>query len=250
MKKKFHISSFHITVLVGILAIAVVIALFLLPDTFSKSTSTIPEYPPELSTMDANEALVANALVIDRKNAKPIIEALHRPSEYFSETESVISYNGGSSTFSHKKWVKGDFSRVDIVSSSNRATMHYVYTEEKVYIYSPSSRTYYTTAKGDFNADETQMLVTYEDIINTPDENILDAKLTTLDNSSCIWVETKNPKTSNITRYWVATSTGLLIYAETVDSNGNTIYTLTTKNTELTPQNDDTFKLPDGSFPA
>lgn len=250
MKKSFHISSFHITVLIGILAIAVIVALFLLPDMSSKSISTVPEYPPELSTIDTNEALIANALVIDRKNAKSIIEALHRPSEYYSETESVVSYSGGSSTFFRKKWVKGDFSRVDIISNSDRTTMHYVYTKENVYIYSPSSKTYYTTARGDFDADVEQMLVTYEDIVNTPDEDILDAKLTTLDGSSCIWVETKNTTTGNTTRYWVATSTGLLLYAETVDSSGNTVYTLTTKNTELSPQSDDTFKLPDGSFPT
>ncbi len=250
MKKSFHISSFHITVLIGILAIAVIVALFLLPDMSSKSITTVPEYPPELSTIDTNESLITNALVINRENAKSIIEALHRPSEYYSETESVISHNGGSSTFFRKKWVKGDYSRVDIISNSDRATMHYVYTKEKVYIYSPSSRTYYTTAKGDFDADSTQMLVTYEDIIKTPDDDILDAKLATLDGSSCIWVETKNQSTGNTTRYWVATSTGLLLYAETVDSNGNTVYTLTTKNTELSPQSEDIFKLPDGSFPT
>lgn len=250
MKKNFDKPSFYITLPICVIALILIVVLFLLPDMSSKTVTTIPEYPPELGTIDENQALIAETLVIDRTNAKSIIEALKRPSEYFSETESVVAHTGGSATFHRKKWVKDNLSRVDIMTDSDRASTHYIYTKENIYIFSSSSRTYYKTSRGDFEPDDVQMLVSYEDILTTPDASVRDAKLVTLDGNSCIWVETVNAETGNVTRYWVATSTGLLLYAESIDKNEKTIYTFTTKNTEITEQSVDTFKLPDGSDPT
>ncbi|MBR5543335.1 MAG: hypothetical protein IKU65_04495 [Oscillospiraceae bacterium] len=247
MKKPYIKVLVYVTVAI---LISILILLFLFPDMSQTLINTVPEYPPEISTIDANEILITNAVTIDKSNVRDIISAMNRPEEYYSETQGVITHNTGSSSFTRKKWVRGSLSRVDVLSDAQRTTAHYIYTDDKVYIFSPQSRTHYTTSRGNFDADDTQMMMSYEDIIKTPDESISDAKLTTLDGNSCIWVEAKNPKTGNTTRYWVATSTGLLLYGETLDPDGKTIYTFTVRQTDVSPQSADIFKLPDGTYPT
>ena len=232
----------------AILFIAFIIILFA-PDMSTTLINTVPEYPPELNSADAGSSLISDAVAIDKTNVKSIIAALNRPSEYYSETKSTITHSKGSIDYTRKRWTKGPLSRVDIIASSGAISKHYIYNSESAFIWRPGSRTYYKTSKGSFDADEDQMLMTYEDILSTDDENIITAQFSVYDSHPSIYVETKIPSEGYTERYWISASTGLLLFGQTLDESGNVIYSISAVQTDTSPQNSDIFKLPDGTLP-
>ncbi len=236
------------TTLIFAIAGIIIFILFLLfiPDMSSNLMNTVPEYPPEMSIVNTNEALITSAVTIDKNNVKNIISAMARPSEYFSETQSILSHASGSATYTRRRWVKGPLSKVELISSSSSQTMHYLYTESNVYIWRSGNRTYHTVSRGDFEPDDAQMMMTYEDILNADDANITKAGLATKDNSPCIFAELKSPHTEYTERYWVSALTGLLVHGETLDKAGSVIYSITSVQTSITAQSDENFTLPDG----
>ncbi len=237
--------------LIFAIAGTVIFILFLLfiPNMSTTLINTVPERPPEISIVNTNEALITSTVTIDKNNVKNIISAMARPSEYFSETQSILSHNSGSATYTRKCWVKGPFSKVDLISPSGSQTMHYLYTEKNVYIWRSGSRTYHTAARGDFEPDDAQMMMTYEDILKADDKNIVKAGLATYENAPCIYAELKSPHTGYIERYWVSATTGLLVHGQTVDNSGSVIYSITATQTDISAQGDENFTLPDGKTP-
>lgn len=235
------------------LAIAgtIIFLLFLLfiTDKSPTRTNTIPEEPPETGIIDTNAALISNAVTIDKSNVKNIVSAMARPAEYFSETQSVLSHESGSATYTRKRWVKNHLSRVDLISSNHAQTMHYIYTEDKVYIWRSGNNTYYTASKGDFEPDDAQMMMSYEDITSAAEENIIKAELTTYDNSPCIYAELKSPHTGYTEHYWISATTGLLLHGETLNKEGSVIYSITATQTEVSEQSPENFILPGGKTP-
>lgn len=246
---KQHRTFFFISVaLIGILVI--VLVLLFIPNMSATLINTVPEYPPELHTIEGNEAETAIPVTVDRTNVKSIVAAMNRPVEYFSETQSVLSHSSGSATYSRQKWVKGELSRVDILSSQRSSSIHYVYTKEHIFVWRPGDRTYYKAARGSFEPDDAQMMMSYEDIVSANDEDIVTSQLTMYDGASCIYAEVKNPDTGYTERYWVSYSTGLLVFGQTLDESGTVVYSITTTQTDVSPQNTETFRLPDGSLPS
>lgn len=236
--------------LIGAGLVLFMLIILFVPDMSSTLINTIPEHPPETEIISSNEALIADSVTVDSSNVKNIISAMSRPTEYYTETESLLSHSSGSETYIRKRWTKGNLSKVDIFSSSQSVSTHYIYTDSKAYIWRDGSRTYHTVQKGDFEADDEQMMMSYEDIIEADDEDILTANLTTYNSSPCIYAELKSPQTGYTERFWISAATGLLLHGETVDSAGSLIYRITAKNTEIAAQSEDIFKLPDGKLPS
>lgn len=247
---KQHRTFFFLSIAV-IGSLALVLFLLFIPDMSATLINTVPEYPPEISTIDESETQSANAVTVDRTNVKNIVAAMSRPAEYFSATQSVLSHSSGSATYSRQKWVKGDLSRVDIMYSSQQsAHTHYVYTKDYVFVWQPNDTTYYKASRGSFEPDDAQMMMSYEDIILAKDENIVTAQITMYDSVPCIYAETKSSATGYTQRYWVSYSTGLLIYGQTLDRSGTVVYTITSTQTDISPQSTEVFRLPDGKLPT
>ncbi len=235
-----------------ILTFSLVLVLLLMPNMSSTVIDTVPEYPPHPDPVTNSESEVFNAVSVDKTNVKNIISAISRPEEYFSETKGTLFHTDGSAEYMRKKWVKGDFSRVDVISSvtSQAVSVHYLYSPDSVYVWRPGDKTYYQTARGDFDADDTQMLMSYEDILNANDESIITAQNTLYDGNLCIYAEVKNPASGYTERYWVSTSTGLLLFGQTLDDEGTVIYTVTSTQIDISAQDITLFNLPDGTTPV
>lgn len=235
-----------------LLTSTLVFLLLLMPDMSSTVVDSVPEYPPHPTPVISADSESLNKIAVDRTNIKNIVSAIARPQEYFSETKSTLYHSGGSAEYMRKKWVKGNLSRVDIISSvtTQSVSAHYIYSPGFVYVWKPGDRTYFRTSRGDFDADDAQMLASYEDIINVPDEWITDARHSLYDGNLCIYCEAKNPATNYSERYWISSSTGLLLHGETLDENGVVIYTVSSTQTDISVQDESLFILPDGASPA
>ncbi len=247
MDKQKKTYSLLIVAIIGI--IAFILFLLFVPDMSTTLIDTVPQYPPESNIVSTNEALITSAVTVDKSNVKNIVSAMERPSEYFSETQSILSHSSGSATYKRNRWVKGDFERVDVSSSSGGVITHYVYSKNNVYIWREGSRSYHKASRGEFEPDDAQMMMTYEDLLSAADEDIVTAQLTLFEGSSCIYTELKSTLTGYTERFWISASTGLLLHGQTLDSNGSIVYSITSKQTDISPQLDETFKLPDGKFP-
>ncbi|MBE6912759.1 MAG: hypothetical protein E7473_09565 [Ruminococcaceae bacterium] len=248
--KKHRTLFFFISAI--LLTFALVLGLILMPDMSPSLADSVPEHPPKLNPAINSETEVLNAISVDKTNVKSIISAISRPKEYFSETKSTLSHSGGSAEYIRKKWVRENLSRVDVISPTAEQTVltHYVYSPTTVYIWKPGDTIHYNTARGDFDADDTQMLMSYEDILNASDENIVTAQNTLYDGVLCIYAEIKKPESGYTERYWVSTSTGLLLHGQTLNKEGSVIYSISSTRIDISPQDISLFNLPDGSTPT
>ena len=244
-KKEWPMLLFPISVFA---MIALILILLFVPDMSTTLINTVPEYPPELGTIDSNETLVSDAVTVDRTNIKNLVAAMSRPTEYYSETQTILSHSKGSVTYRRKCWVKGQLTRIDSLSVSDTVSERRIYSDKFVYIWVPGSRTCYKTARGDFHPDDDRMIMHYEDIINAKDEDIVTAQLTMYDGASCIYAEIKRAESGYTERYWVSVSTGLLIYGQTLDGNGSVICSVASTQTDISTQSTDLFILPDGEY--
>ena len=235
-----------------LLTFSLVLILLLMPNMSSTLIDSVPEYPPKLNPVVNSDSEALSTVSVDKTNVKNIISAISRPSEYFSETKSTLSHSGGSSEYMRKKWVRGNLSRVDVISSvtSQSVSSHYLYSPDSVYIWRPGEKTYYKAARGDFDADDAQMLMSYEDILNASDESIVTAQNTLYDGNLCIYTEVRSIESGYTERYWVSATTGLLLFGQTLDSEGEVIYTITSTQIDISPQDISLFTLPDGTVPA
>ena len=232
-------------IIIGICA--VLLLLLFIPDMGTTLINTVPEFPPETNNILDEATPPSNMISVDKTNVKNVISAMSRPDEYYSETRSVLSYSAGSATYFRRKWVKGNWARVDVMNSSaSSVSMHYLYGNGEVYAWRPQDRTYYKTQAGSQSADNLQMMMTYEDIISAQDENIITAQYTQYDGLQCIYAEVRDPTLSYTERYWVSTSTGLLVYGQTLDEKGSVIYTIQATQTDVSPQSNENFTLPNG----
>ncbi len=234
----------------GAIILLCILLLLFLPDMGGTLINTVPEFPPESSDFVGSSAESLTRLTITKENVKAVIAEMERPEEYFSETESVLSHASGSGSFLRRKWVKGKFSRIDIINpGQTSASLHYILTEKDAYIWRSYDKTPLKLGRGELSADDLQMLMSYEDILNAETENITTAQHTKYDGIDCIYAEVKDPSLGYSERYWVSSSSGLLVYGQTLDENGAVIYTVSVKQTETAPQDKELFRLPDGSLP-
>lgn len=255
MNKKGHPgmknrTMFFVFIALFIIIVSVVAILFL-PNMSATLINTVPEYPPEFHPFQPAETVVAEAVTVDKTNVKAIVNAIKRPEEYFSKTQSILSHNSGSASFARQKWVKGSLSRVDVFSSvsSQTPSAHYIYTDKFVYAWKPEERTAHKSTRGSFNPDDDQMMISYEDITSVEDEDIITAQLTVYDGTSCIYAEVRNPSSGYTNRYWISYSTGLLVFGQSLNPEGKVVYSVTSTQTDISPQNMETFLLPNGELP-
>lgn len=246
-----HRTMFFVFIALFILLVSVVAILFL-PNMSATLINTVPEYPPEFHSFDPVETVGAEAVTVDKTNVKTVISAIKRPEEYFSKTQSTISHDSGSASFARQKWVKGNLSRIDIFPSvsAQTPTVHYIYSTDSVYAWRPGDRTAYKTSRGSFNPDDEQMMMSYEDITAAKDEDIISAQLTVYDGTSCVYAEIRNPSSGYTNRYWVSYSTGLLVFGQSLNREGKVVYSVTSTQTDISPQDMETFRLPDSSLPS
>lgn len=246
--KNQKISSYAFTAILVILVTLIFIIIFS-PAVTSSVVNSIPTYPPNTTSPGDTEILENpdySQIEITKENVQSVIRAMARPVEYYYETKSTLSHSGGSKSYPRKKWTNGKLSRVDIIAENATTTMTVIYSPNAVYMWRPGHTRYYQSKPGDFTADNSQMMMVYEDVLELEIENILDAKYVVYNSLPCIYVEALNPVSGYKNRYWISAETGLLAFGQTAKSDGSVIYTVEAVETIVSPQEASTFLLPTG----
>ena len=148
--------------------------------------------PPETEVTDPGSQIVGEEAV-NRVDVRPdtvqsVIAALARPTDY-SRTITVERYwDGGSGLSTIAARSSGGWLRLDI-SQSGMQTRHVITGEGTTYVWYEGSWRYFSGSAA-LSQDAEQGILTYEDILAIPVEQIAAADYRSLESVNCIYVET------------------------------------------------------------
>ncbi|MBE6956598.1 MAG: hypothetical protein E7450_04005 [Ruminococcaceae bacterium] len=236
----------RVAVLIALIVVLAVLGSFAY-SIYSAQTSgvTLPAIQPDSST-DLTGDQHAQRIEVSTDTVQAVIASLDRIDSYHRQLTAQTFWDDGSSVTSAQTWVDDGYTYSRVVlpsgairySLSDGATQHYWYS---------GSVTYMTAPESTLNADLSQRIPTYEDVLDLPAERIHDAGYGAYGEHPCIYVETTVDTLGYLERYWVSVDTGLLVAAETVKGEQvvlsvNATYPVTTP----CPSNI-RFALPDGT---
>jgi len=233
--------SFSFVALIAFFVVMGIILLF----SFMGSSQQTPNLPtlPDSNSQYVGNTLDYSRIDIHKNNVQDIISAMNRPDEYYVETKSEILYDNSTSVNLRRKWVRDGLSRIDVLTSGGTVTMSSIYTGSTVYYWTPASGRVLEIPRGNFTANDEQMLMDYTTLLALPAENIIDAKLSRISGEQCIYVEAKN-SLGYIEKYWISTRNGLLLSGQAFDGD-TLVYSVSIIELVLTRPDDIEFTLPD-----
>ena len=186
-----------------------------------------------------------------------IIATLTRPESY-TRTVTVRQYwpdetaeNGmAQAATTAQVWVDGGWTRTDLTLSSGQVRhtlVYYAAGEETGSYWSwvSGQTSYYTGTSDEYDADLSQRIPTYEDVLSADPENILEAGYEKKQDVSCIYVRLQDTLLGYEQRYWVSVESGLLMAAETWD--GETLVYEMSGTVNQVLSGEVSFTLPDGT---
>ncbi|MBQ6835713.1 MAG: hypothetical protein IJO47_01520 [Clostridia bacterium] len=186
---------------------------------------------------------VVETVTVDKNNVLGLVSQLKRPLEFHFATENTVFSGESSKVTASDCYVKGTKAKV-VRSENGRETMHYVLTDNSLYLWESGKRSYEKLGKGSFSYDDVAFMPPYEDLLDFA--VIDDAK--SFDSEGNIFIEvTGKREDSEISEtYVISVSTGLP--TEVIFKNGNEILASTKVNLIGTDEiAEHIFLLPDNS---
>lgn len=200
----------------------------------------VNDFIDEFDTEHGYDGLVR--VNVDRDNIVQIIKTMSRPKMYTRVLDVTTFWDGGNSDTTVETYVSDGITRINLVSEFG--TKNIVIADGKTFTWYEGDSTYSTgsiTAK----EDEYQMLVTYEDILDVPKYNIIDAGYEKYNGEDCIFAEYISGRLGYKTKCYVSLNTGLAVGAERWD-NEKVVYTMSETSYFSGEPRDDAFQLPNG----
>ena len=224
-----------------IIAIAVLIRIY--GPTNDSHTISLPS--PAVESGGNIDSDSINRVEITPQTVKTVLGTLAR-ADSFSRTYTIKTFwNGGESESTLNYWQKGDSIRLSV--SQNGTTQNILVLGNELYVW-------YDGASGVFRSklsessvsrevDRFSSLVTYEEIMNTPQEDIIEASYVEQSGKPCILVKYKSGELNYVNQVCISIDSGLLVFAKKYDGD-NQISSMESVSTELSTPSDDLFKLP------
>jgi hypothetical protein len=175
------------------------------------------------------------------------IATLTRSDSYSRTVRVETFWPGGSSVTETSVWVRQTSARLLISGGKNEKNV-LIRGDELWIWYSDSADIYHGPASG-AAADEYQMLLTYEGILDLPVSAITAAGYTEYAGEKCIYAEFVSGELDYTYSCWVSIGTGLLMGAYVCDADGTLIYSMTSGQPDISTPDESIFTLPgeDGS---
>lgn len=210
--------------------------------------------PPAETGSDADDTPTPQAqldfIEISPETVQHAIATLERPEEYFRKLTIESFFAGGSAVYNIDAAVSGGVTA--LVSSAGGVVKNIIVAEDSQYIWYPgkSGDVYTSALSGDGDsariADEFQMIVTYEDILDLPTEDIIAAEYTEYGGERCIYIEYTGGRLGYRTLFYVSLDCGLLLGAERLDGD-DIVYKMSASDFVAGAPLSSYFTLPDGT---
>lgn len=233
-----------------VLAAALVLAALMLGGSLTHTAHiTLPpsDLPRDPDAGDSGDGASLTVVEITPETVQSAIASLSRPENYGRSVTIEYFWPGGSGKQELYTIVRGPWTRVDrglpdgdtriSVTDGQMTYIWYGYEEDAKVCAAPA---------GSISADDEQSIPTYEDILDLPAEDIVQADYRALEELSCIYVETAADSGGYSLRYWVSVENGLLVQAEKLLGD-EAVYRMTSLYVDETRYDASRFTLPDGT---
>ncbi len=232
---------------IGIIASVILAVVAFLIITYAQRANShvvsLPSPAVESSGGFINDGV--NRVEVNPETVKVVLGTLVRP-ESFSRSYTVKSvWVGGQSEETLSYWQSGKNIRLSI--SKNKTVRNILVRGSDLYVWYDGSSGVFESKLGESTVgeevDRFSGLITYEDIMDIPQEDIIDAYYIEQSVKPCIYVEYKSGTLNYVSQLYIAIDTGLLVSASKYDG-GKLIYSMESVSTELSTPSESVFDVP------
>lgn len=232
--------------LILVLALAAMVAMvFLLapgqePDTppVLLPSPAVTAAPDQLETPEAFAPLA-----VDRETVQTVIGTLRRIDSY-SRSLSVRDYwSGGSRGRSIQVWAHGGALRVTAQNDTGGTQTNLLLRDGEKWIWYSDGDGVYTGPADPTDADAYQTILTYEKVLELPQEDILDAGYQDYNGSYCIYVRCRSGSLGYVSECYIDPDTGLLMGERCYDGE-TLIYTMDSTVPDVSTPDEALFEAP------
>ncbi len=194
---------------------------------------------------EPNDGSSLSLVEITPETVQQAVATMTRPAAYVRTVRVTTYWSGGSRTAEVQTAVQEPYTRTD-TQTADGSVRHLLTDGERTCIWYDEEREWAEFPGGTFTEDEEQRILTYEDLLALPAEEIAAAVYRDYKDLSCICVLTAENAAGYDTAYWISVDTGLLVAAIT-RQNGETVYEMESLTMD-TAVDESRFRLPDGSL--
>ncbi len=246
MKKRG--ASFYIFILLALLALAALV-FFLAPGRQPSTPAvTLPSAPAQdYSAPTVPESAAGPEMIaISTETVQTVIGTLRRIGSYTRTLEVRDFWSDGSRSRSISVWSKGDRLRLRIRTEGSDVAEELLFDGGEKWIWYSDSPAVYRGGVLSGETDEWQTLLTYEDLLSAPAEDILDAGYTVFSELSCIYVRWRFGALGYVSECYIDPATGLLMGERCYDGD-KLIYSMDSSAPDVTTPDEQIFSLPQGA---
>ena len=234
----------------SVLLTAVIIGFMLFDFIFGRDdyAITLPGQPVVTAAQQTPAQYEIGGIEVTRENAQAVISTLSRLQNYSRNIRVTTFWENGQADFYFNVTIYGD--AASIVSNSQAfAGRHVIIANGRHYIWHTGEATPfvgYLDSLGGVSraADEWQMLVTFEDVLQISPDDIIDAGHTLFEGISCIFITYRTPLLGYLRTYYISIEHGLVIAAFEYNKRGLLTYEMRAGNPRYADM--DAFLLPGG----
>lgn len=236
----------------GILFIAATIGVMLLTSYLRRENTRIqlPDFPISADAPGDSEPDTLDRIEVTRENVQAVIATLSRPGIYSRDVTIETYWGDGQAVYSISISVAEGITSLRSLSSAGVDKRIIVGPDTQYIWYRGDKAPYIGTpdpSGSDLrNADEYQMLATYEDVLKLDKDNILYAGYIEYGGEWCIFAEYRQPQLGYVMKYYISTSLGLITGAEEHDETGALVYRMSAGECAYSVEAA-AFTLPDGT---
>ena len=238
----------------GVLFIAIAIGLMLLSSYLGRDIGSVqlPETPVSSGSPATSQPDALDRVEVTKETVQAVISTLRRPATY-SRNVTIESYweSDGQAEYVIGVFVRDGSTSLRINPPVGPLKRTIVTTDSLYIWYSDDLAPFIgdTGSLGDgiTNADEWQMLASYEDVLALNKEFITDAGYIEYDGADSIFIEYRSPLLGYSVIYYISVELGLVTAAEEYDTDGTLVYRMTADECMLGYIDPAEFVLPDGT---
>ena len=238
----------------ALLFVAAIIGLLLLIPSYGDDSSSIvlPSESPALVRPGGTPPDAIDRVEVTPDTVQDVIYTLARPLTYSRDIRVEKFWQGGETVYDITVSTIDGITSI-LIQTEGFPNKNIIVTSNEYYIWydgdsAPLVSEFTSFIAADRLADEMQMIITYEDVLNLDTQNISDAGYRGFGGEDCIFVEYTSPFFQYTTAYYVGINSGLLLGVEEYDENNSLIYRMIATQPSLDDIGETAFTLPNGSL--
>ena len=235
----------------SVLLVAAIVGFLLFDFVFGRDSYAIPlpQQPIAAATPQPPAPYETDRIEVTRENAQAVISTLSRLENYSRSIRVTTFWENGQAEFNFNVTVYGEAASI-VSNSQANPQRHIIIANNRHYIWHAGETDvfvgYVDLLGGAIRAaDEWQMLVVFEDVLEVNPYDITDAGHTVFEGIGCIFITYATPLLGFLRTYYISIEHGLVIAAFEYDQSGQLIYEM--RAGEIQYVDMDAFLLPDGT---